>query len=202
MGTKFGNVHVITDDLNSVLSALASISQERAVSSPIVLNHGYEFIMERANQMRNIYYLAEWKPGWVCILNDCFGWGESEEFGEKLSSHINYPVITVSYFDDDLFELNIFLNGSNVTGHLWCSSETKEVYDLEDKVGDIGIISSILGHEYFNNINDVLQLKDCEQAVERLEELIQVPLWVHSDWFNDIEDEEFVSKYTMYDFNK
>lgn len=158
--------------------------------------------MEQANLTRNIYYLAQSKPGWVSILNDRFGWGEVEAFGEELSCHINSPVLTISYFDDDLFELNIFSNGSNKTGQLWCSDEAREVYELEEKQADISILSNLLGHEHMEDINEILEIDESEEALQKLQELIKVPLWIHSDWFSDIDDEEFKNKYIKYDFNK
>ncbi|QWU15558.1 hypothetical protein SAMN04487895_112100 [Paenibacillus sophorae] len=165
-------------------------------------NTGFEFLMEQANRLRNIYYLAQYKPGWVSILNDCFEWGEVEAFGQKLSCHINVPVITISYFDDDLLELRVFSKGSNTTVHLWCSNETREVYGLAKKQADISVLSNLLGPEYTEEINEILEIDESEEAIEKLQELIQVPLWIHSDWLNDIDDAELKNKYVKYDFNK
>lgn len=202
MGTKFGNIHVKTDQLNDVISALDAILEQTIKPASQFENTGFDSLMEQAYLSRNIYYLGQLKPGWVTILNDWFGWGEVESFGEELSSHIGYPILTISYFDDDLFEMNVFSSGSNLTGQIWCSEETREVYELEEKQADISIMSELLGHEHISKINEILEIDDCEKAVEELQKIIDMPLWVHSDWFNDIDDEDFKSQYIKHDFNK
>ncbi|MCR2804954.1 hypothetical protein [Paenibacillus soyae] len=200
MGTKFGNVHVKTNEREAVLTAIRSMMDERTVSLPHV--EGFESLMIQANLSKKVFYIAEYKPGWISILNDWFGWGESEAFGEELSSHVKWPVFTVSYFDDDLFELNIYENGSHVTGQLWCSGETRAVYELDDKEADISVLSSILGHEHIQELDEIIETENCEEAIDKLQELIQVPLWIHSDWFQDMDEQELIDQYTRYDFNK
>jgi hypothetical protein len=45
-------------------------------------------------------------------------------------------------------------------------------------------------------------MEDCEQAVEALQQLLQFPLWIKSDWLGDIRDPELVGKYVKYDWNE
>jgi hypothetical protein len=202
VGTKFGNIHVITNDKNEVLSALKNISSGKSQN---IFSHemlsGFESLLEGLNHSKNIYYLGELRPGLISVLNDSFGWGEVEVFGEELSSYINSPILTISYFDDDLFEMNLYLNGEQQTGHLWCSDETKETYELEEKQADISILSEYLGHQHINKLNEILNIDECEQAIEELQNLLQIPLWIKSDWFDDIDDKELINKYEKHDLN-
>ncbi|MFC5406503.1 hypothetical protein [Cohnella soli] len=201
MGTKFGNIHIITNNKNEVTSALKDISSGRTQTNynPEMYS-GFESILE-LNKIKNIYYLGELRPGWISVLNDSFNWGEVEAFGEELSSYISSPILTISYFDDDLFELNLFLNGELQTGHIWCSEETREVYGLEEKCADISVLSQHIGYQFINKLNEILNIEDCEQAVEELQNLLEIPLWIKSDWFEDIDDKELINKYEKHDLN-
>ncbi|TVX96231.1 hypothetical protein [Cohnella terricola] len=134
-------------------------------------------------------------------MNDSFYWGEVEAFGEELSSFINSPILTISYFDDDLFELNFFLNGGLQTGHIWYSEETREAYELEEKRADISILSEHIEYQHIKKSNEILNIDDCEQAVEELQNLLEIPLWIKSDWSEDIDDKELINKFEKHNLN-
>ncbi|MDF2963591.1 MAG: hypothetical protein K0S39_5326, partial [Paenibacillus sp.] len=86
MGTKFGNIHVKTNDLEEILKALEEIASARGINTAAVEElSGYESLIHQANLLKNIFYIGELESGWISILNDCFGWGEVESFGEVLS---------------------------------------------------------------------------------------------------------------------
>jgi hypothetical protein len=78
----------------------------------------------------------------------------------------------------------------------------REDYGLEEKHADISILSEIIGHEHIEKLLKILDLEDHEKAVEEFESVMGIPLWIHSDWFSDINDEEIIKSYIKYDFNK
>ncbi|SDT24894.1 hypothetical protein SAMN05444162_3550 [Paenibacillaceae bacterium GAS479] len=201
MGTKFGNMHVITSDKQAVLTALKEVNAERSGSTGGSTKGltGFEAILAEAERLRNVYYIVELKPGWISILNDSFEWGTVELIGERLSEFINEPVLTVSYFDDDVAEINLYRNGSLLTGHMWSNG----TYELDKKEADTSVLSRHLGHHYLSKLNEILHMDDCEEAITALEELLQVPLWIHSEWLQDMEkeEEEWVQHYERHDFN-
>lgn len=202
MGTKFGNVHVRSGSLKEVTAALEEIASARVVpasrAAPVT---GFEALIQQADRSKQIYYIADWGNGWISILNDFFGWGETESFGEELSGHLSSPVMTVSYFDDDVLEMNIYRNGELATGHRWCSAYAQADYELEDLYADISVLFEVMGHRHIEELMRMLELEDREQAVERLESIMELPVWIHSDWFSDISDDERVYSYKLYDFN-
>ncbi|PYI54266.1 hypothetical protein [Paenibacillus flagellatus] len=203
MGTKFGNVHVMTNELEAVLSALKDMtSAENGSAEQAALERmpGFGHLLLEVAKRKNIFYIAEWKPGWITILNDCFGWGETEAFGETLSGYIGSPVFTFSYFDDDVFEMNVFANGETLTGHGWQSLYAD--YEMEEKSADVGVLSELLGHEHVGRLLNVLETDNPEQAAEQFESILQIPIWIHSDWFDDLAGDETIRKYTKYDFNR
>lgn len=200
MGTKFGNLHVKTADIAEVISALKELASENSVNS----THGDEAfanLLHEANMQKNIFYVGSLQPEWVSVLNDWFGWGEVESVGEALSGYLASPVLTCSYFDDDVLEINLYRNGECLTGQLWSSHGVAEDYGLEHKEADISILSEYLGHNRTEQIKHALELEDQEEAVQAFEQILQLPLWIHSDWFDDMEEEEFVGKYIKHDLN-
>ncbi|MEF3301675.1 hypothetical protein [Paenibacillus sp. GYB003] len=203
MGTKFGNVHVKSDDLNEITSALREIASARVKEgTPKHDLTGFESIVQRARQLENVFYIGEWGNGWISILNDCFGWGKAESFGEVLSGMISSPVFTVSCFDDDVLEMNVYRNGEEVTGHVWCSGYVRADYGLDEKEADISVLSRLLGHEHTATLISILDTEDREKAVEEMESVMGVPLRIHSDWFGEMGDDPFIRNYVKYDFNQ
>lgn len=189
MGTHFGNIHIKTDQLEEVLTALKEVDR---YSGKEIMGHTLE----------NIYWIGEYKKGWISVLNDSFVWGEVADFAEELSSILPVPVLAIGYFDDDVFEMNVCIDGSESTGQIWCSDGVREDYELEDKQADISILSELIGREHIDALNQLLLIVDCEEAVHSLENIIQIPLWLRSDWLDTIKDKAIAKKYIQYDFNR
>lgn len=204
MVTKFGNLHVQTNQVEAVLQALREIASSRLVENVREDKEltGLEALVQQANYSREVYYVRCVHNGWVSVLNDWFSWGNVEEFGEELSSYIAEPVLTCSNFDDDVLEINLYRNGEHLTGHTWCSHFLIEEYGIEDKEADPSILVELFGHQHIETISVALQEDNREQVVEQFESILEVPLWIHSDWFSDIEDDEIIKQYAKYDFNK
>lgn len=187
MGTHFANIHIQTDQLEEVLKALQEVNPYRD-----------QEIMEHSS--KNIYVVGEYKKGWISVLNDFFAWGEVSSFAEELSSCLPFPVLAIGYFDDDVFEMNVFVDGSESTAQIWCSDGVREDYGLEDKEADISILAELVGREHIDALNQLLSITDCEQAVHALQRIIQIPLWLRSDWLDTITDQELAQKYIQYHF--
>jgi hypothetical protein len=203
VGTKFGNVHVKTNNVDEVVLALKELLSENTID-PVKSSgnlSGFESLIYQANLTRKIFYVGNVEKGWVSILNDWFGWGEVEAFGEALSSYLSSPILTCSYFDDDLLEINLYKNGGQLTGQLWCSDYVQDDYGLESKEADVSILTELLGHTYIGKIIQALNNDDREQVIQEFESILRIPLWIHSEWFNVMNDDEIKNKYTKYDLN-
>ncbi|GLX67804.1 hypothetical protein [Paenibacillus glycanilyticus] len=202
MGTKFGNLHVKTTNQAEVIAALKGLS---GANKPTASADGKaKANLHLEDLLQNIFHVGSLQSDWVSVLNDLFGWGVVEQVGEALSRHIASPVLTCSYFDEDLFEINLYYNGECLTGHLWSSPEVIEDYELEPKKADIAILSAHLGLNHTEQLMQALELENPEEAVQALESTLQLPLWIHSEWFYDLDDEDdkaFISNYIKYDFN-
>jgi hypothetical protein len=209
VGTKFGNIHVRTNNFNELISALSKYSETQVrtkanYSSVLGVDLAPELmeLLQNGNQSKSIYYIGEFRKGWFSILNDWFGWGDVESIGRELSIDINGEVVTASYFDDDLFEFNIYKSGQLSAGHIWCEEPTKENYQLEVNKGNIDILIGFFGEENRDKLQSLLSITDCEVAAEEIERLLKIPIWIKSDWLHDMKDKDFANKYKKYDLYK
>lgn len=72
MGTKFGNVHVRTADLEELSAALRQMTEKRIKPNPGG-ESGFDELLAKAFRSQNIYYLGKFDNGWTSILNNGFG---------------------------------------------------------------------------------------------------------------------------------
>ncbi|MBO9606356.1 MAG: hypothetical protein J7639_10410 [Paenibacillaceae bacterium] len=208
MGTKLGNIHVNTSDVNEVLAALRSYNEESSKAKPNLkfffgenYNPEFEGFMNDVDESKSIFFIGEFREGWLSVLNDWFGWGEVESTGKKLSKFIDKNILTIAYYDDDLFELNIFRNGQLLTGHIWCNDSVAEDYQLEINKGNTDYLINFFGNENQENVLTLLRTTDCGKAIEEIETLMNIPLWIKSDWLDDMKINEVASKYIKYNLN-
>lgn len=203
MGAKFGNIHIKTNHIDHVIQAIQELVSDKPkrVQANTGELSGFELIVHQANLSKNVYYVGVIRNGWVSVLNDWFASGEVEAFGEALSGYISYPILTCSCFDEDFVEMNVYNNGEQTTGHVWCVPYAAENYDLEEKEADIAILAELLGHEHIARIMNALNTEDLEHAIREMEQIAGFPLWIHSDWFSSMQDDSIVKRYKKYDFN-
>ncbi|WP_046214077.1 hypothetical protein [Paenibacillus wulumuqiensis] len=185
MSNNFGNVHVQIHDLQQLLTALEDMIADQPVHSiALSPSNPYREIIEEAEHTRHTYYIAEKKPGWFSILNDWFQWGKTEQFGEELSAYLNHPVFTLSYYNDEVLAISLFTNGEELTGYTWCN-QSKDEYEIEEKDLDISILTQIFGYEYGAGLQHIAELSEQEGALDQLEELLQLPLRISSEFYAD-----------------
>lgn len=133
MGTKFANIQVRTNDIEHVKSAIEVFGQsfkeekkarKSALAKILGLSHSYVGISEE-----EVYYIGRITEDWTILLSDEFNWESIADFAAELSNYITLPLISVGYFDDDVFELNVFNNGQQITKLLVSSEGTAEIMD-------------------------------------------------------------------------
>lgn len=110
MGTKFGNLQVGSEDKAAVIAAF----RELPAANDLIPGR---------------YYVGSIAPGWVSILGDDYGWGNVVEEAENVSSLIGSPVLSVGYFDDDVLELTVAVNGETIATHV--AGPGLDVYELD-----------------------------------------------------------------------
>lgn len=174
MGTKFANLHIKTTDQEIVLDAL-----QRLANKAGSLFFGTFYV----NQNRQ----------WSSILNDYFEWGTVEKIGELLSTFVSKPVMTIGFFDEDLFEFTIFLDGEIKIKKYFCEEWVKEEYELGSDVIDFEYLQEVLEIKQ-GELKTLFEMNNPEQSIDELSRMLNLHLWVHSEWVS--EDEELEERYS------
>lgn len=207
MGTKFANFHIQTMDREAVAEALqklcdaagSMLSHSIRSSASIIDQYLYGRTTEKSSETGSIatFYVSQYS-GWSTVLNDHLEWGTVEKIGEMVSSILLKPVMTIGFFDEDIFEFTIFYDGEVKFKKYFCEEWVKEEYDLHSETIDIEYLEKVLGVNQAD-LTAWLDIRNPEQAVDELSERIEINLWVHSEWMD--EDEELEQGFSKWDLN-
>ncbi|MBD2862457.1 hypothetical protein [Paenibacillus oceani] len=108
-------------------------------------------------------------PGWVSILGDDYGWGNVVEEAENVSSLTDSPVLSVGYFDDDVLELTVAVNGETIATHV--AGPGLDVYELDAGTADAEtLIRSLQLTADVAKLREILADPSIEDTVMRLPE--------------------------------
>ncbi|WP_169091647.1 hypothetical protein [Paenibacillus sp. PL91] len=204
MGTKFANLHIKTNNQEVLVDALQRLSNKAGSILTTANNTGVDIIDQyvyRSNkQIRrttsSVSFYINQGMNWSSVLNDQFSWGKVEKIGEILSNFVSEPVMTIGFFDEDIFEFTLFQEGDIRTKKYFCEEWAKEEYGLESEVIDHEYLEKVLelAHE---DLIKLLEISNPEQAIDELSRMIQIHLWVDSEWIS--EDKEIEERYTRLD---
>lgn len=206
MGTKFANLHIKTEDPTIIRQGLQHLNNQmgieltgRANDNRNVIDH-YLYNFEKQEPIRETglkvtYYTSQGRQ-WTSVLNDYFEWGTIEPVGELLSKFMSEPIMTIGFFDEDIFEFTIFQNEGIKFKKYFCGKWASEEYGLNEEVIDIKYLKEVLEIDQ-EHIDKLLQIENPQQAVDKLSELIHIHLWVKSNWI--VEDEDLAEKYSKLD---
>lgn len=208
MGTKFANLHIKTIDQEEVVDALQKLSNEaglmlsNSINSDVSIIDQYVYRTIKNKSSREttskISFYVNPELKWSSVLNDHFSWGTVEKIGELLSTLVSKPVMTIGFFDEDIFEFTIFQDGEIKSKKYFCEEFMKEEYGLESELIDLEYLGKVLEINQ-SDLNKLIEIRNPEQAVDELSRMIQINLWVHSEWIN--EDKEIEERYSRLDLN-
>ncbi|OAS21568.1 hypothetical protein [Paenibacillus oryzisoli] len=192
MGTKFANIQVRTNDIEHVKSAIEIFGQsfkeekkarKSALAKMLGLSQAYVGISGE------VYYLGQITSDWTILLNEEFNWESIADFAAGLSKHITLPLISVGYFDDDVFELNVFNNGQQITKILVSSEGSADDYGLEITNGDLIALLNTLDIKSDVKVLEKILGFDVMELIDPLEKEFDTVLSIKADWFDDFEEE-------------
>ncbi|MCG7380886.1 hypothetical protein MH215_28280 [Paenibacillus sp. ACRSA] len=206
MGTKFANLHIKTEDQTIIIEGLNQLNNQLGNKLTGYTNDKRNIIdqylqrieKEEPNREKHleVTYYIDHERQWTTILNDYFEWGTIEQVGELLSKCISEPIMTIGFFDEDIFEFTLFQNGKIKFKKYFCGEWASEEYDLNEEVMDVKYLKEVLEIDQ-ESIDKLLQVENPEEAVDELAQLIHIHLWVSSNWIP--EDEELKKKYSKLD---
>lgn len=212
MGTKFANIHIQSEKVEDVLSSLKKLNNKKGKTKTEDLKTKYKFlsgdkklspeldaIFDMMSNSKNEYYLSQFGNGWISVYNEYFEREQVEKTGLQLSKLLKTTILTMSYFDDEIFEFNIFRDGKSIGGHIWSDESTKDTYKLETNKGDTDVFIQYIGEENKSKIINLFEIDNCERAVEEIERIFGLPIWMKFEWIEDIEDEHIRNRFIKYE---
>ncbi|QNK54690.1 hypothetical protein [Paenibacillus sp. PAMC21692] len=126
-------------------------------------------------------YVGEFN-GWVSFLHSEFSWGTVEEYALSLSLDLHDPVLAVSYFDDDILSIGVYLKGTLVNQHI----KSYGNYGIDDKEMDIWSFIQTLDIQVTpKEVRFALFNHGIQKQVEELEKLLCLPLWIDAEWIGE-----------------
>ncbi|MEW9700762.1 hypothetical protein [Paenibacillus sp. SI8] len=137
----------------------------------------------------DMYYLGQVTTDWTILLNEEFNWKSIADFAVGLSKHITYSLISIGYFDDCVFELNVFSHGLHITKKLVCGEGTAEDYGLEIVNGDLVALVNTLDIKSDVKVLEEILENDVMDVIEPLEEEFATVMSIKADWFDSFEEE-------------
>ncbi|MFB9330758.1 RCC1 domain-containing protein [Paenibacillus aurantiacus] len=119
MGSKFGSIHIRTEEVIDETSILTA-----SLMNPQISN---------------------FSSGWTSLFSESLQWGSTIAEAKRLSRKINFPILSVEYFDDDVMEIHLMQVGKKVAS---CIQGTAlEGYGLKRKQFNTDKIYEVLGIE-------------------------------------------------------
>lgn len=197
MGTKFANLHVKTTNQTLIAEALRQLNGQTDLMHPRLnildayINKTEKKKPSEPREIKVTYYTCQ-DGKWTSLLNDHFQWGAIEQIGQRLSTLVSEPVMTVGFFDEDIFEFTLFEDGNVTFKKYFCGEWTKEDYGLDQEQIVEDELTKVLEINR-EAIEPLLNIDNPEQAVNELEKLLSIPLWVDADWIDY--DPELAAKY-------
>ncbi|MEJ8302721.1 hypothetical protein [Saccharibacillus sacchari] len=209
MGTKFANLHIQTQNRQLVLDALQKLSDQagHVLAKPILrdtnildpyIQRKEKGSLSRENESHVTYYMHQ-SGEWTTVLNSYFEWETVSRVGELLSMFVVEPVMTVGFFDEDIFEWTIFQDGEVRCRKYFCGTWAEDEYKLEPETMDFAFLQEVVGIKKAG-IGQLLASGSPEQAVNQLSSLIGVHVWIDSSWVDH--DPELIKKYAKVDLGK
>ena len=129
-------------------------------------------------------------PAWLTLLHPSYQLGAVEKAARALSKRIDNTVVSVGYFDDDIFSLQVFQNGKLLLCH-----NSSPVYGYKKTAAKPAALAGELGlaPEDAESLKWILKCERCDEQVALLENLWGTQLWVDYDWLEEdggVEGEE------------
>ncbi|MCT6924218.1 hypothetical protein [Metasolibacillus sp.] len=186
MGRSFANLHIKSKDLEKTVEVLREHAKVLGMSN------------NRAQEIKAVMYVSKSNENWISVLHDYFVWGTVKKIGKILSEHIEQPVMTAGYMNEEVFELSFFENGNIQAERIFCEQWTRDEYEQ--------LQEECLNDDYLRKVwdirnkdfEDLISLTSPEQAVNKLSELVKMSLWTDAEWIPY--DETLRTQFRKYEF--
>lgn len=202
MGTKFANMHIKGAEIQTV----ELILKQSLPKQNKYLGEAIDFFKKKDNMPSDLlneilgaigqemcYKLGKVNPNWVTVLNSSFEFETIEKTAKGISKQMEGIFLAIGYFDDDVFIMCVVKEGKTLTNHI--SGPGINSYKLKPNLGNIELMIKELDLPVSNDeLRRILEMKDIQAKVGELEKVLQLPLWIKSEWLDDM-DSEIIHKF-------
>lgn len=151
MGTKFANLHIQTENLDEVIDII------------------------KKSKMSGSYFVGAFGR-WISIYGS-YNWKTIGTEAQVISQLLEYPVLSVGYFDDDIVEIGLYQHNHLITKHV--TGFGVDDYELEYVEMDKQSFERILNLGLdTNELASILENEDPIELVEGMETILDLPLWM------------------------
>jgi hypothetical protein len=174
MGNTFGSIHIRTNEIEEVKQAIQrSQTEKEKLPSFLLENKAALDIMNLIHESKNDFTLSNIMDGWVSVLHYDFKGEYVHDYALQLSHQLTYPIVSVFYFDDEIFQLYLSKSGKLVTSYVSGDLDSDEgvTPDLQKMLDVLKLDAPS------QDLEEIFQSKDLEELVSRLEDIFQVPIW-------------------------
>jgi hypothetical protein len=135
---------------------------------------------------KEYFYYGAISEGWVSILNESLSWENVKDVAMTLSKHLEATLLSVGYFDDSIFELNIIKKQKLLTTHI--SGSDVQVYGKNLLLGNTEIFIKELGIVIDKlELKQILEINNIEDKLSKLEKILNIPIWIDGEWLKEEE---------------
>ncbi|REK71693.1 hypothetical protein [Paenibacillus paeoniae] len=199
MGRSFANLHIKSNSLEKSIEGLRELIERDP--ELLGLSANQDQMDSDVTQSRSVHeselvlYISS-NEKWISVLHDYFVWGTVKRIGKSLSLLIGEPVITVGFMHDELFELSIFKDGEIQAERIFCEDWTRSEYGLQEELLHDDNMREALDIRQ-EDMDELATITSPAQAVDKLSELVSLPLW--SDWEWIPHEEELNIQFAKYE---
>ena len=131
--------------------------------------------------------VKEYSDGWCTIVGEHFEAGQMDRIARALSRSIDQGVLSIEYFDDDLFRMALFREGKALTSHI-----TENSQGIPEQPGKPKTFIDKLGFDSSETMlfREILACNDTRKKLELLECFLGVELRIGYHILSDATEHE------------
>ena len=137
---------------------------------------------QQADELVPDAVICQTHPDWVTLLHPDYSIGSVEKIAKKLSGKMDHTVVSIGFFDDDIFSLQVFRNQKRMLCHNSAGEYGYQKTRTNPKAlaAELGITS--------DDVDALKWILQCEQSTKQaflLQNLWGVQLWLDYHWINE-----------------
>jgi hypothetical protein len=189
VGSKFAHISIFDSNIKEAIKLLEFLPKRpilfdkmnkavpgviKALQTMQARDKNAKWSLEWLSTSKTVYYVGK-NNKLVTIFSEEFNWESIDNQTLAMSEKSPKIFLTVSNYDDDVFQLSIIKDGKILTKHISNSGG----YGIKPEIGDMEVIANIFeitGEK--DKLKEILENKDVPKKMDALQKLLNVDLWL------------------------